>query len=147
MHRLLPPVLFCLLVIAMLISDYCLPLVELIAAPYNWAGILLVVMGLGVASWHSRLFRRLNTNINTFKTPDKLVTLGLFRYTRNPMYLGFLISLMGVAVLMGSLSSWLWVVAFFVVTDRWYIAVEEIMLLQTFGKDYQQYQQSVRRWI
>ncbi len=147
MHRLLPPVLFCLLVITMLISDYYLPLVELIAAPYNWAGVLLVVMGLGAASWHSRLFRQLNTNINTFKAPDKLVTLGLFRYTRNPMYLGFLISLMGVAVLMGSLSPWLWVVAFFMVTDHWYIAVEETMLLQAFGKDYQQYQQSVRRWI
>jgi protein-S-isoprenylcysteine O-methyltransferase Ste14 len=147
MHRLLPPVLFCFLAMVMLITSYCWPVAIIFSVPYNWAGILLLIAGLGIASWHARLFHRLNTNINTFKLPDKLVTAGLYRYTRNPMYLGFLMGLMGIAWLLGSLSPWVWVVVFFIVTDRWYIGVEENMLLQEFGDEYRQYQQAVRRWL
>jgi protein-S-isoprenylcysteine O-methyltransferase Ste14 len=147
MQRLLPPVLFCLLIVVMLLSNSYCPVFQLVPSPYHWPGILLLMGGLAIAHWHARLFRQLQTNINTFRAPDKLVQEGLFRYTRNPMYLGFLVSLSGVAWLLGNASAWIWVLVFFAMADRWYIPAEEKLLLQQFGEDYRLYRQRTKRWI
>lgn len=147
MHFLLPPLLFCLLLSLMLFAGFCFPLVHWPLAPFHWLGLLFVAIGLVIASWHARLFSQLGTNISTFEEPDVLVQAGLFRYTRNPMYLGFLIALCGTAITLSSASPWVFVVCFFVITDRWYIAFEEKMMLQKFGDEYRLYQQQVGRWL
>lgn len=147
MHFLLPPLLFFLMLCLMILADFCFPLAHWPPAPFNWSGLLLGVAGLIIASWHARLFRLRGTNINTFKSPDLLIKEGLFRFTRNPMYLGFLLSLCGAAVILASITPWLFVVCFFIITDRWYIRFEENLMLQKFGDDYRHYQQHVRRWL
>lgn len=147
MHFLLPPLLFFLLLTLMLLADYYFPLAYWQVIPGQWGGGLLSITGLIIAAWHARLFRQLGTNINTFKGPDLLVTAGLFRVTRNPMYLGFLISLCGIALWLSSISPWVFVVCFFVITDRWYIAYEEKLMHEKFGDSYHRYQQKVRRWL
>ena len=90
---------------------------------------------------------RVKTNLHTFNQPDRLVVTGLFKYSRNPMYLGFAISTFGVALYLGSLSPFLMVVLFIVVADRWYIAFEEKVMINIFGDDYENYKKSVHRWI
>lgn len=147
MHFLLPPLLFILLLGLMILADTYFPVLHWPTAPVHWCGPLVIACGLTVAAWHARLFRRLGTNINTFGEPDLLVNTGLFRFTRNPMYLGFLISLAGAALFLASASPWLFVACFFVIADRWYIAYEEEMMLKKFGDQYRQYQQQVRRWL
>ncbi len=112
-----------------------------------WVGGALVLLGVGIAQWHARLFRRIGTNINTFGEPGRLTTAGLFSYTRNPMYLGMLIGLAGVAVALATLSPWLMVVLFFVLVQRWYIPVEERAMAARFGSQYADYCRDVRRWL
>ncbi|WP_231100832.1 methyltransferase family protein [Pseudoalteromonas luteoviolacea] len=95
-----------------------------------------------------RLFTRVGTNVMTFDEPNKLVVEGVFRYTRNPMYLGFVISLLGLFLLLGANELSLGVVVLFVlVSDRWYIRFEERMMFEKFREQYQAYCRNVRRWM
>src|SRR5688500_5909361 len=125
MRRLLPPRLFLLCLATMAALHFALPLAILVPSPSNLVGALPLVGGLAIAIWGARRFRTAGTNIKTFDDPDRLVTDGLFRYTRIPMYLGLLTALSGASTLFGSLSPMLVVVAFAVITDRWYIPFEE----------------------
>jgi len=63
------------------------------------------------------------------------------------MYLGFLISLLGVAIMLGDFSSILVVIGFFVITDRWYIKFEEAAMAKTFGDRYEEYKAKTNRWL
>lgn len=84
---------------------------------------------------------------NTFKKPRKFVDSGLFSISRNPIYLGFTIALIGVAVLIGNLVSLIGVFIFFFITNSWYIPYEEENMEKEFGNDYKIYKSKVRRWI
>ena len=97
--------------------------------------------------WHARLFRRAGTEIHTFRMPRVLVTDGLFRHSRNPMYLGFLLVLAGLALVLGAAVPLLVVAAFALVVDRWYIRHEERALREAFGDAYDDYCGRVRRWL
>ena len=147
MHRLLPPQLFLLSLIAMLCLHRWLPMQHWLPSDRIAPGLLVVLGGAGITLWHALLFKRLNTNIKTFNPPDQLVTAGLFRFTRNPMYLGFSLALLGCALLLGSASPFLVVLAFVMITDRWYIPFEERAMAARFGQDYQHYCNRVRRWL
>ena len=148
MKKLLPPILFILTAVVMGIVCWGTGSEHNILYPYNLFGLFVLVVGLGMASWGSRLFRRLNTNIMTFDEPDVLVTQGLYRFTRNPMYLGFVIAILGIAILyQGAIVAFVLAFLFFIVTDRWYIKFEERAMLRKFGEDYQNYCNNTRRWI
>ncbi|WP_325176799.1 methyltransferase family protein [Paenibacillus alkalitolerans] len=123
------------------------PIHFLLRPPYSFLGLPLVITGLTVTMWGSGKFRSVQTNIHTFKEPDKLVVDGLYRYSRNPMYLGFAISLLGVCFMLGAASPFIILALFVAVTDRWYIEFEEKMLQKKFGVDYENYKSAVRRWI
>ena len=73
-----------------------------------------------------------------------LIQEGVFGWSRNPMYLGFVGILLGVATLLRSLSSFLVVVSFAILLDRVYIQVEERMLQAQFGDEWRRYWASVR---
>jgi protein-S-isoprenylcysteine O-methyltransferase Ste14 len=92
-------------------------------------------------------FSKLGTPIKPFDEPNKLVTDGFFKYSRNPMYLGFALVLLGVWLLLGALSPLLGVVLFVAITDRWYIPFEERALVEKFGPEFQAYRSKTRRWI
>jgi protein-S-isoprenylcysteine O-methyltransferase Ste14 len=143
---LLPPVVFLASVIVMVVLHWRWPVLHWLPQPWSWAGAGLIVAGLAVAQWHARLFRRLGTNIQTFGEPGQLTTEGLFRRTRNPMYLGMLLALTGVAVVLGSLSPAVVVLVFFALMQTWYIPFEERAMAQRFGDAYAAYRRDVPRW-
>ena len=148
MKKLLPPILFILTAAMMGLACWATSSEHNIPYPYNLAGLFFLVVGLGMASWGSRLFRRLGTNIMTFGEPNMLVTEGLYQFTRNPMYLGFVIAVFGMAILyQGAMIAFAVAFLFFVVTDRWYIKFEERVMLDKFGEEYQSYCNQTRRWI
>jgi protein-S-isoprenylcysteine O-methyltransferase Ste14 len=89
----------------------------------------------------------MSTEIHTFKKPRQLVTHGLFRHSRNPIYVGFVCILWGLSMLLGSLSTFIVVLAFVIITDRWYIPFEEKNMEEVFDKAYKQYKKEVRRWL
>jgi protein-S-isoprenylcysteine O-methyltransferase Ste14 len=112
-------------------------------------GVLFGIVGLCCIVWAGGLFFRSNTTVNPF-TPDKssqLVVHGLYQYTRNPMYFGLLLMLVGWALYLGSASAF-FILPFFIFTLNFFqIKPEERVLARLFGEEYRTYQNKVRRWI
>lgn len=71
----------------------------------------------------------------------------MYRLTRNPMYLGLLLVLVGWAIVLGSVSSFIVLPLFVVILTVQQIIPEEKVLEQKFGQQYRDYKQSVRRWL
>jgi protein-S-isoprenylcysteine O-methyltransferase Ste14 len=147
MTRLLPPVLLLIFLVLLPVFDRLLPLARLVDPPWTWLGLLPAIAGLLIAVAGRLAFRKAGTEINTFRQPGNLVTGGVFRVSRNPMYLGMALLLLGAAIGCGSLSPLLLAGVFVVIADRWYIRFEEAAMTRTFGDDYRAYQQTVRRWL
>ncbi|OCQ23608.1 hypothetical protein A7985_06600 [Pseudoalteromonas luteoviolacea] len=148
MQKLLPPFLYILTLTAMILTCWWFELSHHLVFPFNLLGLPFALSGLVLSAQAKRLFIRLETNVMTFDKPDLLVTEGAFKHTRNPMYLGFVISLLGVCLLIGANElSWAFVVLFVVITDRWYICYEERVMQEKFGSQYAAYCRDVRRWI
>lgn len=148
MKWLLPPVLLAILAVAMVALARAWPEAALLPVPLNyWIGIPLVLAGLGLSVAGSRRFRRAGTNIHTFRRPDVLVEDGVFSFSRNPMYLGFAVALLGFAIKLNAPTNLALAALFVVVADLWYIRFEERMAAQTFGAAYDAYRRRTRRWI
>ncbi|MBK5911604.1 hypothetical protein CCR85_08895 [Rhodothalassium salexigens] len=92
-------------------------------------------------------FHRARTTIHPFHDPDHLITRGVFARSRNPIYLGLVISLAGVAVIANTAWGLAVVALFWLVCDRWYVAVEEDAARRRFPADFDAYCARVRRWI
>ena len=123
------------------------PLAELIAPPISYSGIVVLLMGIVVTAAAAGAFAKAGTPLVPFETSTVVVKTGLFRYTRNPMYLGMVIALTGIAILFGTLSGF-FVLPFFVwIIQRQYIVPEEAFMEALFGEKYLSYKRSVRRWL
>ncbi|AGH80856.1 isoprenylcysteine carboxyl methyltransferase [Psychromonas sp. CNPT3] len=148
MKNILPPILFLIFVVVMGVICWMMGSPHNISGYYTMIGLPFVIIGFLLTLVGKSLFKRLGTNIMTFDKPDLLVMEGVFNYSRNPMYLGFVIALFGFSLLMGgAISSFFLVGLFFIITDRWYIAFEEQAMISKFGLQYEEYCHKVRRWI
>jgi protein-S-isoprenylcysteine O-methyltransferase Ste14 len=145
--RILPPHLVLVLLGAMAALHLIVPGPMVLAFPHNLVGLAVAALGLAITLSGARLFARVGTNIRTFNEPGVLVTDGLFQWSRNPMYLGFVLLLLGTAILLGTATPLLAPLLFAIVADRWYIAFEERALQHKFGADYAAYMRRTRRWF
>lgn len=146
--RLLPPQLFLISIGVMVALKFFWPgMLVHMSLVATIAGGVLLVLGIALAYWGSIYFARLKTNIDTFREPGMLVTDGPFRFSRNPMYLGMVTGLIGVALALGAATPFLVVLAFIIITDRWYIAFEERWMQEKFGAAYAQYRKRTWRWV
>ena len=144
--RILPPILVLGLLILMAVLRALAP-GPLIRPPWPWLGLVPLLLGLGLLISGSGRFRKIGTNLKTFDEPGVLVTDGPFRFSRNPMYLGFLLLLLGVAAIMGAGTPFVGPLAFVLAAALWYIPFEERMMRAKFGEAYEAYSRKVRRWI
>ncbi len=126
---------------------WLLPVVQLLDTAWRFIAVIVMLAGLLTTILAARLFHRLETPVRPFEQPQLLVTQGLFAYSRNPMYLGMVIFLIGYAVILGSLTPWLVIPVFVWVIQERFIKLEEAGLEQEYGDAYRRYQQRVRRWI
>ena len=111
--------------------------------------LALVVLGLMVEAAGVLSFRRARTTVNPF-APERTVNIvssGIYRLSRNPMYLGMACILTGWAVWLWQVQAVLGVVLFVAWITRFQIIPEERILTQKFGTEYRQYRQQVRRWV
>lgn len=147
MKRLIPPYLFVGLVALLALWMFFTPagpqIREARALPWD----VPLILGLAVLYLGRREFMRKQAEVHTFKTPRSLVTTGVFRYTRNPMYLGFLLLLVGVAMFTNSWYAFFAPAGFFMAASLWYIPYEEEILHNIFGADFEIYANTVRRWL
>lgn len=116
----------------------------------HWAlGLALVGTGLGLDLLGLLAFRRAQTTLNPLH-PDqasRLVATGVYRLTRNPMYVGMALVLCGGAVLLAYLPAILGPVLFMAFITRFQIVPEERFMAAKFGDDYTRFCQQVRRWL
>ncbi len=145
--RILPPVYFLGCIIVMVLLHYGLPLVQLIPSPWNWLGCVALVVGFVIGVIAVAQFHREQTTVKPFQQSNALVTTGVYRCSRNPMYLGLVLMLIGLALLLGSLTPFVLIVVFVLIMNQVFIKTEERMLQETFGEEYEVYQRQVRRWI
>lgn len=134
--------------IAVPVLVHCLiPVMIVIAPPYSYTGAVVMLAGLGFMMWAARVFRLAGTGFRLQEGGSVLVTSGPFRYSRNPMYLGMLIWLIGFAVLLGSLVVFVFPVLFFLLAEFLLIPREERRMEQMFGERFTGYGRRVRRWL
>jgi protein-S-isoprenylcysteine O-methyltransferase Ste14 len=109
----------------------------------------LVVIGQCISVGGMVSFRRAKTTINPFNptAASSLVTSGVYRFTRNPMYVGLLLTLFAWAVFLSSLPSVAFLPLFVLYINQFQIKPEERVLSSLFGSEYVAYQKRVRRWI
>jgi len=144
-----PPIVALLVAGAMWKGSLVLPASTAPGTFHALAALLLALAGGVVALSGIISFRRAKTTVNPMR-PEKtvsLVTGGVYKFTRNPMYLGLLLVLIALAVYLSSV--WLLVgpVIFVLYMNRFQIAPEERALLLMFGESYTTYHSRVRRWL
>lgn len=144
-----PPVVMLVIALAMWAVSQAFPMQLL---PETYRLVLGVGLGfLGVAAGVAGIlaFQRAHTTADPRKPArtTALVTSGIYRYSRNPMYLGVLLVLAGWAVLLGNPVSALGVLVYVLYISRYQIYPEERQLLETFGAGFLKYKATVRRWI
>lgn len=145
--RVIPPVYFAAAVAVMIALHWYLPLRRLMPRPWNWLGLVPIAVAAVLSGWAISLFIWRRTTVHPGHTPTRLVTGGPFRFTRNPMYVSLTLMLIGVAVLLGSVSPWLMVPLFVWGINHNIIPGEEARMVEAFGEKYRQYQAHVRRWL
>lgn len=106
-----------------------------------------LILGLAIEAWAAGLFQKAKTAVQPWKPSTALVTDGIYGVTRNPIYLGFAITYLALAVGLDSPLAIVLLIPCLLVVDRFVIQREERYLIARFGADYEAYRRRVRRWI
>ncbi|PCI49688.1 MAG: hypothetical protein COB49_04645 [Alphaproteobacteria bacterium] len=145
---LLPPVMLVLCLIGIVTVNYFdVAVIILLSGPVKFFGYVLIMLGVFLPAWGARTFRQHETNILPYKDPDHIVTTGPFKISRNPMYLGMILVLIGVALLYGTALGFIFPLAYFCVANGYYIPYEEDRMTVVFGDEFTAYKVRVRRWL
>lgn len=148
-HRIPPPVIGLLAGAAMWAIAETSPRIPIEASVRIAAGMAFVLLGGVVALLGGVAFRRARTTVNPLnpEAASSLVVSGIYRYTRNPMYVGFASMLAGWAVYLAAPLALLGPIAFVLYITRFQIIPEERVLSAKFGPGFAAYQARVRRWL
>ena len=112
------------------------------------AGVVVLVAGLGLFVWCVSLFARIGQGtLAPWDPTHRLVAVGPYRYTRNPMITGVVTMLVGEALLYGSSVIGIWAATFVAINQVYFILLEEPGLELRFGTAYHEYKAAVPRWI
>ncbi|TMJ82427.1 MAG: isoprenylcysteine carboxylmethyltransferase family protein [Alphaproteobacteria bacterium] len=131
-----PPLAWGLAVIAGLALNWLVPLPFLPAdLPAGWLGAMVFVLALALVAWAIITITRAGSNVPTNLPTTTIVESGPYRFTRNPIYLGMFLGLIGLAIAFDNL--WLSML----------VAREEAYLERKFGDVYRGYRSRVRRWL
>lgn len=145
--KIMPTTYLLIAMMAMIALHLLFPATTIIPPLWNLLGVIPLILGLIINLEADGAFHKANTTVKPFVESSVLVTKGVFRISRNPMYLGFVFILIGIAVLLGSMTPWVIILAFAILLDRMFITVEERMLAEKFGAEWTEYKRRTRRWL
>jgi len=145
-EKIMPTTCFFICAVLEVILRFLFPIV-IINSPLLYIGILMIIFGAWINIWTDNLFKRNKTSVKPYEESEVLIISGPFTFTRNPMYLGMFVFLLGISLLTGAVSTILLVIAFFIIINIWYIPPEEKMLEEKFGSEYLEFKSKVRKWI
>ena len=145
--RVPPAWIFPSVLLAWLLGKY-VPVFVWLPTPWNYLAAAVVwFAALALTGAAARELARNKTSLYPNGESTTLVTSGLYRYTRNPMYVGMSMLVLGAALFTGAVSALLGVVLFCGAIQQLFIIPEEQRMLGWFGDDYQAYCKKVRRWV
>jgi protein-S-isoprenylcysteine O-methyltransferase Ste14 len=143
-----PPLAWGLAVIAGLALDWLVPLPFLpVDVSAGWLGAMVFVLALALFAWAIVTMTRAGSNVPTNRPTTTVVEGGPYRFTRNPIYLGMFLGLIGLAIMFGNLWLLMMLVPFALVIRYGVVAREEAYLDRKFGNVYRGYRSRVRRWL
>jgi protein-S-isoprenylcysteine O-methyltransferase Ste14 len=143
-----PPFAWGLAVIAGLALNWLVPLPFLPAElPAGWLGAMVFVLALALFAWAIVTLTKAGSNVPTSQPTTTVAETGPYRFTRNPIYLGMFLGLIGLAIAFNSLWLLLTLVPFALVIRYGVVAREEAYLDRKFGHIYRRYRARVRRWL
>jgi protein-S-isoprenylcysteine O-methyltransferase Ste14 len=143
-----PPIAWALAVLVALALQWLTPLPFLPAAvPARWVGGAVFAAAIVLAAWAIATITRAGSNVPTNRPTTAIVDRGPYRFTRNPIYLGMCLVLVGLAIAFDSLWPLLTLLPFASVIRYGVVAREEAYLERRFGQDYRRYRSRVRRWL
>lgn len=142
-----PPMWLALGIIAQFALNELFPGTRFTSLAGQIAGSVILLAGLAMLVVAGGLFKQADTDLIPFRDVRALVTTGVYRFSRNPMYLGMALVLLGCAVIVGAATAFAVPVVFVLIIQLRFIGPEEQMLRELFPKDFPAYCQRVRRWI
>lgn len=142
-----PPVLLLLHLLAAFLLNWILPLPVAFPRVLVWLGYALTLIGLGLAVGAVSQFMRARTTLDPHGSVSKIVTSGPYRFSRNPIYLGFVCLLIGLSFIFKSYWGLILAPVLMVLMYQLVIRHEEAYLEKKFGEAYINYQSAVRRWL
>ena len=146
--KFIPPMAALLGMVIGMLLNFLSPLPILSSQPLSFAiGIIFGIAGICIVITCSRTFKRNNTNITPNQPATSLVAEGLYKYSRNPMYVGLLTAHIGFAFLMN--IAWILLGSLLLLAYLQFSVIkrEEAYLERCFGDSYLTYKKQVRRWI
>jgi protein-S-isoprenylcysteine O-methyltransferase Ste14 len=142
-----PPLLFVIPIVASLALEWLLP-TSFIHGSLRWVpGVLLTIAGIALSVGGFLTQKRAGTDPFPYHPSTRIVAHGPYRFSRNPIYFGFALLTLGLAILVNSAWMLLAVPIGLVLIDRLVITREERYLERKFGEEYLNYKRSVRHWI
>jgi protein-S-isoprenylcysteine O-methyltransferase Ste14 len=111
--------------------------------------LLIVALGVAIIAAGVHSFSKANTTVNPHRPSAStfVVTTGIYRITRNPMYLGMLLLILAWMVYLANVTAAIFPILFVAYITRFQIQPEERVLIEKFGSAYEAYRASVRRWL
>jgi protein-S-isoprenylcysteine O-methyltransferase Ste14 len=146
-QRVVPPIWLLLALLASGALHHLLPIAQLLEPPATWLGLAPLAVGMVLTSKGFGAFRRAGTPVVPFRRSTALVTWGVYRLTRNPMYLGLTLILAGGAWMRGSVGAFVPLPLLVWILQSSFIRTEERLLEEIFGGEYLRYKSAVRRWL
>ncbi|MCW8804115.1 MAG: isoprenylcysteine carboxylmethyltransferase family protein, partial [Ignavibacteriaceae bacterium] len=145
--KILPPTYFAVCLIITVLLHYFLPIKQIINYPFNLLGFLFFLIGGVLNIWTDQLFKKNETTVKPDEKPSAFIQTGPFKISRNPMYLGMAILLIGIGFILGSITSFAGFVLFIITMEIAFIPQEDMNLQEKFGDEYLAYKKRIRRWI
>lgn len=147
--RIPPPLVMLIFAVFMFATSAFLPKLRFTGSPIPYLGDFVILSGILFLVYAGWCFRKKKTTVNplNLNKSTALVTDGPFRISRNPMYLGMMLLLVGCAIKTAHLLNIIWVWGFIFYMTHRQIKPEEIAMERLFGEEYRQYKNRVRRWI
>jgi protein-S-isoprenylcysteine O-methyltransferase Ste14 len=146
-RKIMPPTYMLIAMLSMIVFSVFLPVARIIPSPWNLLGLIPITLGVYIAVVAEKSFRDAKTTVTPFVESAALVTQGTYRISRNPMYLGFVLVLVGIAILLRALMPFFVIPVFMALIQTNFIRKEEEMLAAKFGLPYIAYTKTVHRWL
>lgn len=145
--RVMPPTYLLASLVAVVALRVALPALAFSAPVTVALGLALLLSGIILNLAADQSFKRRGTAVSPDAAPSALINAGVFRLTRNPMYLGMVFIIASVSLLIGAPVGLAVAVAMLLILDRSFVPGEERRLEAAFGGEYAEYKAAVRRWV